>query len=103
MITELREAQLLNTLVFETLGQPEREREFKIKSLKKWGFDLVFGKKDGVETFWGVEEGSKKAGDMYVEDEVNHEVTKFLKNFQKIKKCLQKLKWLKEERIYTFI
>ena len=36
MITELRLAQLLNTLVFETLGQPEREREFKIKSLKKW-------------------------------------------------------------------
>jgi len=51
MITELREAQLLNTLVFETLGNPEREREFKIKQLKKWGFDLVFGKIDGEETF----------------------------------------------------
>ncbi|NPA88381.1 MAG: TIGR00703 family protein, partial [Epsilonproteobacteria bacterium] len=52
MITELRREQLLNTLVFETLGAPEREREFKIKSLKKWGFDLVFGKKDGEETYF---------------------------------------------------
>ncbi len=102
MITELREAQLLNTLVFETLGEPSREREFKIKSLKKWGFDLVFGKKDGVETFWGVEEGSKKAGDIYTEDEVNHEVTEILEKLPKNKKMFAKIEMI-EGRAYLYV
>jgi uncharacterized protein (UPF0128 family) len=44
-ITDLKELNAINTLVFETLGQPEKEREFKLKSLKKWGFDLLLGKK----------------------------------------------------------
>jgi len=78
MITELRMAEILNTLVFETLGQPEKEREFKIKSLKKWGFDLIFGLKDGEETFFAASD--KKVGDKYEENENTYEVKR---NFRK--------------------
>ena len=77
MITELRESQLLNTLVFETLGNPEREREFKIKQLKKWGFDLIFGKIDGEEGFFAASD--KNVGDKYEENEKSYEVVEILK------------------------
>ncbi len=102
MITEFRVAQLLNTLVFETLGQPEKEREFKIKTFKKWGFDLIFGKKDGIETFWGVEKGSKKAGDVYMDDEVNHEITEILEKLPKNKKMFARIEMI-EGRAYLYV
>jgi len=84
MITELREQQLLNTLVFETLGQPEKEREFKLKQLKKWGFDLIFGKKDNNETFFLSTD--KKEGDKFKENESEYEVIEVLKELPKNKK-----------------
>lgn len=84
MITELREQQLLNTLVFETLGQPEKEREFKLKQLKKWGFDLIFGKKDNNETFFLSTD--KKTGDKFKENESEYEVIEVLKELPKNKK-----------------
>ncbi len=85
-ITELREIQALNTLVFETLGQPEKEREFKFKSLKRWGLDLIIGKKDGKETFFVSEYGKRKAGDIYDEEGVHYEVTEILYEMPKNKK-----------------
>ncbi len=36
-----KEEILKKTYVFETLGRPEKKREFKVKTLKKWGFDLI--------------------------------------------------------------
>ena len=84
MITQLREQQLLNTLVFETLGQPEKEREFKLKQLKKWGFDLIFGKKDNNETFFLSID--KKVGDKFEENGNEYEVIELLKELPKNKK-----------------
>ena len=84
MITQLREQQLLNTLVFETLGQPEKEREFKLKQLKKWGFDLIFGKKDNNETFFLSID--KKVGDKFEENGNEYEVIEVLKELPKNKK-----------------
>jgi len=100
MITELREAQLLNTLVFETLGNPEKEKEFKIKQLKKWGFDLVFGKIDGEEGFFAV--ADKKEGDKYEENEKSYEVVEILKELPKNKKLFAKIKMI-EGRAYLFV
>ncbi|QCT94097.1 TIGR00703 family protein [Caminibacter mediatlanticus TB-2] len=101
MITEVREAMLLNTLVFETLGQPEKEREFKLKSLKKWGFDLVFGKKDGEDAFFGVEEG-KKVGDKFNKDDVEYEVKEILEKLPKNKKMFAKIEMV-EGRAYLYV
>jgi len=100
MITELRREQLLNTLVFETLGEPSREREFKIKSLKKWGFDLVFGMKDGEETYFAAVD--KKAGDKYTENEVEHEVIEVLKELPKNKKMYAKIEMI-EGKAYLYV
>ena len=58
-IHELRQMQINHTLVFETLGRPEKEREFSLSSLKRWGFDLVFGKKDGKKTYFALESSPK--------------------------------------------
>ena len=100
MITELREAQLLNTLVFETLGNPEREREFKIKQLKKWGFDLVFGKIDGEETFFASKD--KNVGDKYEENEKSYEVVEILKELPKNKKLFARIEMI-EGRAYLYV
>ncbi len=100
MITELRESQLLNTLVFETLGNPEREREFKIKQLKKWGFDLVFGKIDGEEGFFAASD--KNIGDKYEENEKSYEVVEILKELPKNKKLFAKIEMI-EGRAYLYV
>ena len=85
-LTELRELQVLETLVFETLGQPEKEREFKLESLKRWGFDLIFGKKGGEQTFWAVEANKREKGDVYEEDEIKYEVEEIIHELPKNKK-----------------
>jgi len=85
-LRELREIQALNTLVFETLGQPEKEKEFKFKSLKRWGLDLILGKKNGKETYFVAEEGTKKSGDTYKEGDVEYEVSEIIYEMPKNKK-----------------
>ncbi len=102
MITQLKESMLLNTLVFETLGQVEKEREFKIKSFKKWGFDLVFGKKDGEETFFGIKENSKVAGESYKQEDNFYEVKEVLKKLPKNKKMFAKIDMI-EGRAYLYV
>ncbi len=85
-MNELKENMLLNTLVFETLGRPEKEKEFKIKSLKKWGFDLVFGKKNDKEVFFTQKENLRKEGDKFKSGEDSFEVVEILKELPKNKK-----------------
>ncbi len=85
-LQELREIQVLNTLVFETLGQPEKEREFKLKALKRWGFDLIFGKKNGQMTYWTAEANKKDKGDIYEEDDIKYEVEEIIHELPKNKK-----------------
>ncbi len=85
-LDRLREIQALNTLVFETLGQPEKEREFKFKELKRWGFDLIRGRKGGVETYFTAEEGKRKVGEKYEEEGVEYEVSEILTELPKNKR-----------------
>jgi len=80
---EAKEVELENTLVFEALGNPEREREFKLKSLKKWGFDLIFGKIDGKETYFTTELETKRAGDKFSKDGKEYEVIEVLQELPK--------------------
>ncbi len=98
-ILELKLEQAINTLVFETLGQPEKEREFKFKSLKRWGFDLLFGKKDGKDTFFTAEYGQKKKGDTYTLDDVKYEVEEVLTEMPKNKKIFAHIEMV-EGRAY---
>ncbi len=85
-IADLKEYQAVNTLVFETLGQPEREREFKFKSLKRWGLDLIEGRKNGVDTFFTAEIDSRKEGEKYNVEGVEYEVKRILKEMPAAKK-----------------
>ncbi len=98
-VAELREIQALNTLVFETLGQPEKEREFKFKSLKRWGLDLIHGKKGGEETFFVSEYGKRKSGDEYEEEGVKYEVSEILEELPKNKKLYAHIEMM-EGRAY---
>ena len=76
-LKELREVQALNTLVFETFGQPEKAREFKLKSLKSWGFDLLYGKMDGEKKYF-TSEKARKIGEKYTEGGIEYEVEKVI-------------------------
>ena len=62
---EMRERIARDTLVFETLGQPENEREFHFKSLKPWGLDLLYGRRDGEVTFFTCEADRHQHDDVY--------------------------------------
>lgn len=88
-IHDLREIQVTHTLVFETLGSPEREREFSLGSLKKWGFDLVFGKRDGIKTFFAVESGIKGQGKQPENKEI--EIQELLETLPKDKKVFARI------------
>ncbi len=85
-VFELREIQVLNTLVFETLGQPEKEREFKLKALKRWGFDLILGKREGVSTFFTAKANEREEGEKYKEEGIEYEVEEILTELPKNKK-----------------
>ncbi len=77
-VTELKELIALNTLVFETLGKPEKERNFSFNTLKRWGLDLLKGKKQGVETYFTCQAGKHAKGESYHEDGNHYEVTDVL-------------------------
>ncbi len=96
---ERKEVQALNTLVFETLGEVGSEREFKFKALKKWGLDLVLGRKDGKETFFVAEYGRRKEGEVYREGGIEYEVGKVLYELPKNKKFFAHIE-MKEGRAY---
>jgi len=83
LVVDAKEVEMINTLVFETLGNPEKEREFKLKSLKRWGFDLIFGKINGEETYFTVELDERKAGDKFSKDGKEYEVIEVLQELPK--------------------
>ncbi len=100
-MNELREAMLLNTLVFETLGQPEKERRFKLKALKKWGFDLVLGKKNGQEAYFMAKEGKSK-GDVYESEGESYEVQEILAELPKNTEIFAHIEMI-EGRAYLYV
>ncbi|NPA32966.1 MAG: TIGR00703 family protein [Aquificae bacterium] len=80
---ELRELIALNTLVFETLGNPPTEREFDFHALRRWGLDLLFGKKDGRDAFFVSDIGKRSSGDVYEEGGSRYEVLEVLSELPK--------------------
>ncbi len=88
-IEKLREAQTNQTLVFETLGRPEKEREFSLSTIKKWGFDLVFGKKDGKETYFATE--SQSEGKVHSAADDGVEVQKLFETLPEKKKVFARI------------
>ena len=82
-MSQLQEELLLNTLVFETLGEPQKAKEFKLKSLKKWGFDLIFGKTGEQNGFFALQENSKQVGDTFEHEGESYEVVEILKELPK--------------------
>jgi hypothetical protein len=82
----LKEEQVLNTLIFETLGQPEKEREFKLKSLKRWGFDLILGKIEGKTTYFTTESNKREKGDIYKIGGIEYQIDEILSEIPKNKK-----------------
>ncbi len=87
-VSQLRELQVNNTLVFETLGKPEKEREFNLSSLKRWGFDLVFGKKDGKKTFFATASGKKNSRQ---QDTGSFEIQELFNSMPKNKKVFARI------------
>ena len=75
VLTE-KETAALGTLVFETIGQPEKAREYNVKLLKRLGIDLLYGMKGGELTYFSAAtEDGRKAGDTYVDEEgIQYEV-----------------------------
>lgn len=94
-MTDLQRAILLNTIVFETLGEPQKEREFKLKTLKKWGFDLVFGKKENQDAYFLTE--NKKAGETFEREGKNYEVIEILQELPKNRKIFAHIEMIEGE------
>lgn len=90
-VSQLRELQVNNTLVFETLGKPEKEREFNFASLKRWGFDLVFGKKDGKQTFFMTPLSKDKGDGFHVEMGGTFEIEELFDSMPKNKKVFARI------------
>ena len=87
---ELKELIALNTLVFETLGKPEKERSFSFGTLKRWGLDLLKGKKQGIETYFTSETGKHTRGEAFDENGEHYEVSEILNKMPAKKKVVSK-------------
>ena len=98
MLHELKQKMLLDTLVFETLGAPEKAREFKIKALKKWGFDLLSAKSGEQSAIFAVSEG-KSVGDTFTQENKEFTVTEIFKELPKNRKIYAHIEMI-EGRAY---
>lgn len=78
-LLELKERLFLDTLVFETLGEPAEERMFRYRDLRRWGFDLLSGRRAGIRCrFLAPAAEGRKAGDRYEVGEESFEVEEVL-------------------------
>ncbi len=91
---DLNELIALNTLVFETLGKPEKERNFSFGSLKRWGLDLLKGKVQGTETYFTSEIGKHEKGESYDSDGRHYEVTEVMNKMPGKKKIYAHIEML---------
>jgi len=66
------------TLVFEKPGKPKEEREFELRSLRDWGFDLLLVWKRGKLTYLLQEEGLRKKGETFSFEEEEYTVEEVL-------------------------
>ncbi|NPB06041.1 MAG: TIGR00703 family protein [Aquificae bacterium] len=80
----------LRTLVFETLGRPEKEREFTVEDLRRWGFDLLYGKVNGRPAFFVGKLGTE-VGDAWEEEGKAYEVEEVLLELPPKKRLLARV------------
>lgn len=79
----------LNTFVREIWGEIPAETEVKLKSLKAWGFDLIFGLRSGEEAVFVSEtDKGREVGDVYEEGGETFEVREIVKELPKGAKLL---------------
>ncbi len=79
----------LHTFVREVWGEIPAETEVKLKSLKAWGFDLVFGLRGGEEAVFVSEtEKGREVGDVYEEAGETFAVREIVKELPKGAKLL---------------
>jgi len=71
------------TLVFEKLGNPDREREFEIHSLRDWGFDLILVWHKGKLTYLLQEQGLRSKGETFIHEEEEYTVEEILEELPK--------------------
>jgi len=71
------------TLVFEKIGNPEKEKEYEIRSLRDWGFDLLLVWHKGKLTYLLQEEGLRKKGESFLVDEEEYTVEEVLEELPK--------------------
>ncbi len=93
-ILEQKMYHALHTLVFETLGRPEEERVFKLKSLKHWGLDLLAGRREGQSAYFVAESGRRRAGDTYSEEGIRYEVEEVIKDLPKKKRFVARIQMI---------
>ncbi len=84
VLTE-KEEMALGTLVFETLGQPEKAREYNVKLLKRLGIDLLYGMKGGQMTYFSAPTSdNRQPGDTYEDEEgIQYEVKSVVEELPK--------------------
>ncbi len=83
-VFELKHQIVLGTYVREKWGEIPRERTFKLKSLKAWGFDLLTGMKDGKFSYFVSDSDlRRKVGDKYTEDGISYEIEEMVKSLPK--------------------
>ena len=76
---EKRHQRALNTFVREHWTDIPEEIEVKLRSLKAWGFDLIFGLRGGQEAVFVSEtEKGRQVGDVYEEGGETYEVREIL-------------------------
>jgi len=81
---EQKHRQVLNTFVRELWGTIPSGIEVGLKSLKAWGFDLVFGLRGGEEAvFVSATAKGRRAGDVYEEAGETFEVRRILEELPK--------------------
>lgn len=71
------------TLVFEKFGNPDKEREFEIRSLRDWGFDLLLVWHNGKLTYLLQEEGLRSKGETFTHEEEEYTVEEVLEELPK--------------------
>ncbi len=71
------------TLVFEKIGNPEKEREFELRSLKDWGFDLLLVWHGGKLTYLLQEEGLREKGETFIHGDEEYTVEEVLTELPK--------------------
>ncbi len=83
-VFDLKHQIVLGTYVREKWGEIPRERTFKLKSLKAWGFDLLTGLKNGKFSYFVSETAlGRKVGDKYTEEGVSYEIEDLVKTLPK--------------------